>query len=68
MAQTKAELTKVSGEEKVKVYYTTKKILWGLIKWNVILKEDSMGKDLRIDTAEVYDKILLNGKPLSLSK
>ena len=68
MAQTKVELTKVSGEEKVKVYYTTKKILWGLIKWNVILKEDSMGKDLRIDTAEVYDKILLNGKPLSLSK
>ena len=51
----------------IKKYYTVykrKSILGGMISWSVKVKSESYGKDLEINTAEEYDKILLNDKTI----
>ncbi len=59
------ELTKIELAENQKIVYQKRKILNGLISWWVQEKVESMGKDLIIETAEEYDRIIFNGKSLT---
>lgn len=62
MAIVKEELTRVKLREDYKVVYERREILFGLISWEVKVKEDSLGKDLEIVTEEKYDRIIINGE------
>jgi hypothetical protein len=64
MATVKTEMTDVDLLENQRVVYEIRSALFGLIKWQVEIKRETIGKDLIIETLEPYDRIILNGKVL----
>jgi hypothetical protein len=57
------ELTQVLLKENFEVTYQKKSS--SIFSWLVKIKEQSIGKDLVINTAEKYDRIILNGVELT---
>lgn len=64
MEETNPNYTEVTLYERQKKTYTIHKALGGLIKWQKLLKTDSLGMELHIRTTEKYDRIYLNGEEL----
>ena len=58
---TTKELTQIKLEQNYKAFYERRGIP-GIITWWVKIREDKIGKDLVINTAEKYDSIIINGK------
>lgn len=55
--------TKISLEENIKEVFIKKQ--WFIFTWHELVKTETFGKDLVIETTENYDNIILNGKKLN---
>jgi len=55
-------MIQVKAVEKVKEYYIDREALFGLIRWEKVLRVDSIGNELRIFTDKIPEKVFLNGK------
>ena len=64
MSTTSNKIT-LKGVEKIREYYVTKEALFGILRWKVITKTESIGKILHIhNDGEPIEDIYLNGKKL----
>lgn len=61
------ELLDIAVEENYKVVYERRGAK-GIISWWSKIREEAIGKDLMIGTAEKYDRIYLNGRELIFKK
>jgi len=56
--------TNVELQERFKVLYKVKRMLGGLVKWDVVEREDMVARDLHIQTQENFNNIYVNGVKL----